>query len=190
MKNRLFKTLVSTLTWAAYALLSLPAQAQTANGNTVYRCVGDDGIANYTNNIAGLKGCEAVSGVTVTTIPAFKAPASTTNTSNNNSNNNNPAPSASPAAQRGNTGPADFPRVSNDTQKQRDELGRRPILEQELKDREQRCAAVRADSYGGIARGANEDIKAYSERMGTLKTQLDRCDADMSALKRELAALK
>ena len=167
-----FKTSLFTVTAFLHALCL--AQA----GNTVYRCVGDDGIANYTNNIVGLRGCEPVAGVTVMTVPAFKpAPVVPTVSAA-------PAPVASsnPAATRANPGPADFPRISADTQKQRDEQGRRPILEQELKDRELRCAAVRSDSNGGIARGATEDIKAYSERMGTLKTQLDRCDADMVAL--------
>jgi hypothetical protein len=149
------------------------------NESVIYRCTSEDGVPTYTNNTLGLKGCQAVNGVSVTTIPGFKAPpaAVTSNTSNTNST-------------RSNVGPADFPKVDSDTQRQRDETGRRPILERELRDREERCAATRKDLNGGPARQPGESDSAFSQRVAAMQTQVERCAADVAAIKRELAALK
>ena len=189
--NTFQKTSVTKLSITiVISIVSATALAQA--DNVVYRCVGDDGVPNYTNAIAGLKGCEPVSGVSVTTIPAFKQQAAPTIPAAVTTPTAPPTATAparnSTGTSTGNTGPADFPRISADTQRQRDDMGRRPILERELKDREERCNSVRANS--NIARGASEEMKAYSERMGTLQSQLDRCDADTAAIKRELSAIR
>jgi Domain of unknown function (DUF4124) len=146
--------------------------------NAVYRCIGDDGVPTYTNNTVGLKGCQTVTGVSVTTIPAFKPPAPAA-----------PAPSTS-AGTRSNVGPADFPKVDLDQQRQRDELGRRPILERELRDREERCTNLRKDVNGGPARQANETDTAFGQRQSAMRNQLERCDADLAAIRREINAIK
>jgi hypothetical protein len=160
----------------AFALLSIVALSH-AQDNAVYRCVGEDGVPTYTNSTAGLKGCQIVSGVSVTTIPGFKAPAPS-------------APVAASAPVRSNVGPADFPKTDLDTQRQRDETGRRPILERELRDREERCAATRKDLNGGPARSPGESDVAFGQRVAAMQTQIERCAADVAAIKRELAALK
>lgn len=172
--NRLF-SLANVLALMAIAITGL---ANAQNDTTIHRCVSDDGVPTYTNNPTGLKGCKAVSGGAVTTVPAFKAP---------------PAPAVSntnASATRSNTGPADFPKVDTDTQRQRDESGRRPILERELRDREERCAATRKDLNGGPARFAGENDTAFGQRVSAMQTQVERCAADVAAIKRELAALK
>jgi hypothetical protein len=170
------KQFLTSLAVLATALVSA-AQAQT--DNAVYRCVGDDGVPTYTNSTVGLKGCQIVTGVTVTTIPAFKPPPAVA------------APSAASASStRNNVGPAEFPKVDADTQRQRDETGRRPILERELRDREERCASTRKDLNGGPARQPGESDAAFGQRVSAMQTQVERCAADVAAIKRELAALK
>jgi hypothetical protein len=147
--------------------------------NAVYRCTGDDGVPTYTNNIAGLKNCQPVTGVSVTTIQAFKPP---------------PAPSvvttSASSGTRSTVGPSDFPRVDNELQRQRDETGRRPILERELRDREERCSATRKDLNGGPVRVPGESDSGFSNRVAAMQMQVERCAADIAAIKRELAALK
>jgi hypothetical protein len=107
-------------------------------------------------------------------LPAFKAPPRPSNTST-----------------ASNTGPADFPKIEADVQKQRDELGRRPILERELRDREERCNLIRKE-YNNAApvKLTAEETSQYQQRVANLKTQAERCDADLLAIRRELSALK
>jgi hypothetical protein len=215
------KRFLTSFACLASALVSI---AQAQNDNAVYRCVGDDGVPTYTNATLGLKGCQVVSGVAVTTIPAFKpnpaaaAPlASTpanggTGIGNGTGNGNGGVGGAAIAGNGGasfgassagaapataprtstvaNVGPADFPRVDSETQRQRDETGRRPILERELRDREERCAATRKDLNGGPARPVGEPELAFAQRVAGMQLQLERCGADLAAIKRELNALK
>lgn len=168
----------------SFTLIIASAVTQTLaqSDNAVYRCVGDDGVPTYTNNTVGLKGCQAVTGVSVTTIPAFKPPTPTTPTS--------PAASGSTGSTRGNVGLADFPKVDSEQQRQRDELGRRPILERELRDREERCANLRKDLNGGPARQAGESDTAFAQRQSAMRNQMERCDADLAAIRREINAIK
>ena len=173
-KTNLPRVLWLTACLISWQAIALPAHAQSS---AVYRCAVNDAPPTYTNNPQNLKGCEIVSGVAVTTVPAFKAPPARTG--------------AASAASTGNPGPADFPKVDTDLQKQRDELGRRPILERELRDREERCALSRKDYSNGSPQKLNaEDAPSYAARLTGLKTQLERCDADLSAIRRELSALK
>ncbi len=168
----------STLMCAASAL---PLAAQAQNENLVHVCVSDDGTPTYTNNIVGLKGCKPLSGVYVTTIPAFKAPPAeprTTSTAN------------AGTSSRSNVGPVDFPREDASSQKQRDETGRRPILERELRDREDRCAGTSRDLNSSPSRYAGENETAYRQRISAMQTQVERCNADLAAIRRELSALK
>lgn len=165
----------------ALAIVALTAMNMVwaQSENVIYRCTSEDGVPTYTNNTLGLKGCQAVSGVSVTTIPGFKAPPAAVASNTNNANST-----------RSNVGPADFPKVDVDTQRQRDETGRRPILERELRDREERCAATRKDLNGGPARQPSESDSAFGQRVSAMQTQVERCAADVAAIKRELAALK
>jgi hypothetical protein len=175
--NRFFTLSFTPRNAVALFVAAIVNMAYAQSDNVVYRCMSEDGVPTYTNSTIGLKGCQAVSGVSVTTIPAFKAPPASA------------APS-SPNNTRGSTGPADFPKVDADAQRQRDETGRRPILERELRDREERCAATRKDLNGGPARQVGESDSAFGQRVATMQTQVERCAADVAAIKRELAALK
>ncbi len=175
MRNYFYKRL------AAMAWLLAPTLCLAQNDNAVYRCTGDDGVPTYTNNTVGLKNCLTVTGVSVTTIPAFKPPpvAAAAPLASNNT-----------ASARSSVGAADFPRVDNELQRQRDETGRRPILERELRDREERCAATRKDLNGGPVRVPGESDSGFANRVAAMQMQVERCAADVAAIKRELAALK
>lgn len=165
--------------------LFVSALCWAQNDNAVYRCTGDDGVPTYTNNIVGLKNCQTVTGVSVTTIPAFKPPPPAPAVSTSTTSTTNTA-----STSRNNIGVADFPRVDNELQRQRDEIGRRPILERELRDREERCAATRKDLNGGPVRVPGESDSGFANRVATMQIQVERCAADIAAIKRELAALK
>jgi hypothetical protein len=174
MKNHYYSSFMALVCVFVSALCS----AQT--DNAVYRCIGDDGVPTYTNNIVGLKNCQTVSGVSVTTIPAFKPPPTPPVVATN----------TAPTSTRSAVGASDFPRVDNELQRQRDETGRRPILERELRDREERCAATKKDLNGGPVRVPGESDSGFANRVAAMQTQVERCAADIAAIKRELAALK
>jgi Domain of unknown function (DUF4124) len=174
MKNHFYRRVIVLPCLLASALCF----AQT--DNAVYRCIGDDGVPTYTNNIVGLKNCQTVTGVSVTTIPAFKPPPTPAVVATNTAT----------ASSRSAVAASDFPRVDNELQRQRDETGRRPILERELRDREERCAATKKDLNGGSVRVPGESDSGFANRVAAMQTQVDRCAADIAAIKRELAALK
>jgi hypothetical protein len=163
-----------------------PVQAN--DENIVYVCLADDGTPTYTNNKVGLSNCKPLSGVFVTTIPAFKMPASekenNTNTTNNTSHINN--------KNTANTymRPVDFPRENTHSQRQRDEVGRRPILENELRDRESRCSVITRSLRAPLPRLPSETDVAFGQRIAAMQAQVERCNADLAAIRRELTALK
>jgi hypothetical protein len=179
--TRLFLITPATTVWVCAALVA-PFNTHAQSENLVHVCVADDGTPTYTNNIVGLKGCKPLSGVYVTTIPAFKAPANDLRPTPTNTGNT--------VSARSNVGPADFPREDVASQKQRDETGRRPILERELRDREERCASTARDLTSGLTRYAGETDVMNKQRMTAMQTQVERCNADLAAIRRELSALK
>jgi hypothetical protein len=167
-------------------ILILSNSVYAEEENIVYVCVADDGTPTYTNNKVGLTNCKPLSGVFVTTIPAFKIPAVESQPSNNNFNNNFAVPRTNNNLLR----PSNFPREDVSSQRQRDELGRRPILETELRDREARCAATMRTLRAPLPRLAGETDAAFGQRITAIQAQVERCNADLAAIRRELAALK
>lgn len=158
--------------------------AYAQEDNTVYVCLSDDGTPTYTNNKAGLSNCKPLSGVTVTTVSAFKLPPleskpvysanSTTHTS----------------ARNNTVTPTNFPREDFNSQRQRDQLGRRPILEAELRERESRCAATVRTLKAPMPRLVGETDTAFEQRIAAMQVQVERCNADLAAIRRELTNLK
>jgi hypothetical protein len=164
-----------------------PVQAN--DENIVYVCLADDGTPTYTNNKVGLSNCKPLSGVFVTTIPAFKMPASekenNTNTTNNTSHISNKNNTVNTYMR-----PVDFPRENTHSQRQRDEVGRRPILENELRDRESRCSVITRSLRAPLPRLSGETDVAFGQRIAAMQAQVERCNADLAAIRRELTALK
>jgi hypothetical protein len=159
---------------------ALPAVAQTAAATAasqVYRCPGPPVL--YTDAIspaeAREKGCRTIEGTPITIIQGRpKAP----------------TPAAAPG---GNTPPASRPadsKVDPGSQRQRDGEARR-ILQDELKKEEDRLAAMQKDYNNGEPerRGDERNYQRYLDRVAEMKAAITRKEADISALKREIAKL-
>ncbi len=152
----------------AAAGASLPSAAQS---DVIYRCIDEQGHKSYQNTGAG-KGCERADGLLMST-PAPPArgdgrPAAA------------PAPSASPAS---------FPRIDSQTQRLRDGERQR-ILEEELRGEEERLARLRAEFNQGQPLAAADETTGsprYRERTQRLSEDIQRAEANVASLRRELA---
>lgn len=154
------------------------AQAQSK----IYRCGND-----YTNEAGAAKrqGCRLVEGGNVTVIqntaPAA-APA--------------PAPraatSTSSAAPRQSSSPAGAPRVDDSAQRSRD-ADARTILEAELSKSQQRLAALQEEYNGGEPQRTALEFRnpqGYIERIAQLKANIERTEADIQGIQREINRLR
>lgn len=157
----------------ALALLLLPLLAQAQS--VVYKCPGPPVL--YTDAIsakeAESKGCKPVEGAPVSVVQALRraaAPAA-------------PVRSESPRA-------SESGRIDPGVQKQRDN-DRRSVLETELRQAESRLAELRREYADGNPErlGSERNYARFQERVSELKAALSRQEADVAALKRELAKL-
>ncbi|HNT37848.1 MAG TPA: hypothetical protein PKO45_01895 [Rubrivivax sp.] len=158
-------------------LCATAARAQTEAGTAasqVYRCPGPPVL--YTDAIspkeAAERGCRTIEGTPITIIQG-------------------PRPRAAPA---GASAPAragsEQARVEPAAQRQRDSEARR-ILEDELKREEEKLAALRKDYNNGQPerRGDERNYQRYLDRVAEMKAAITRKEADVAALKREIAKL-
>ncbi|MCZ2104580.1 MAG: hypothetical protein OZ923_13665 [Comamonadaceae bacterium] len=158
------KSTLFALTFLVGTLVLQPASAQ----DRIYRCGNE-----YTNNVQQAKerGCKLVEGGNVTVLQANKpAPAAAA-----------PAPSV-----------ANGPKVSSSDQKARD-ADARAILTEELRKAQARLADLRKEyNDGAPQRSALElrNVQVYQERTAELKTKVDRAQADVDGIRRELDRLK
>ncbi len=159
-------------------LAALPALAQTpAAASQVYRCPGPPVL--YTDAIspqeARDRGCRTIEGAPITVIQSPR-----------------PRPAASGAG-GGNGASAPRPadsKVDPGAQRQRDSEARRILLE-ELKKEEERLAALQKDYNNGEPerRGDERNYQRYLDRVAEMKAAVTRKEADIAALKREIAKL-
>jgi outer membrane translocation and assembly module TamA len=161
--------------WCAGAVIgaALYGPAAFAQGEgAVYRCKDANGTTMFTNNPGNAKNCEKMQIQSVSTIPAPKLPAARNGSA------------ATPT-------PANFPRVDTAQQKARDE-GRRDLLEEELAKTEAKCNALKKDYNNGEPerQGNERNYVKYQERVAKMKEDVARCDADITALKKEIALVK
>lgn len=163
MLNRLLAPLL--------VLASLGAQAQ----GTVYRCPGPPVL--YTDALsakeANEKGCRTIEGTPITVLQAPKPrPPSTT---------------AAPVAE-GQRGAES--RIDAGQQRVRDDERRR-VLQTELRQAEERLATAQKEFNNGQGerRGDERNYQKYLDRMAELKDNIARQEADIQALKREIAKL-
>lgn len=151
------------------ATVAFAASAQSV----VYRCPGPPVL--YTDALTAAeakeRNCRTIEGATVTVVQAPRKPAT-------------PPPSASGPAR-----PADS-KVDPAAQKARDNDARR-ILADELRREEERLAALQRDFNNGEPerRGDERNYQKYLDRVADMKAQILRKEADIAALKRELAKL-
>lgn len=157
----------------ALALLLWPAVAVHAQDKTVYRCPGPPVL--YTDAMspqeAKDKGCRAIEGVPVTVVPAPPRARAAA-----------PATGASARPGEGRIDPAD--------QRARDSDAKR-ILGDELKREEDRLAEMKREFNNGEPerRGDERNFAKYQERVAEMRAAIQRKEADIAALKRELAKL-
>lgn len=163
--------LMKPLALVAVLLLPLATQAQT-----VYRCPGPPVL--YTDQLspreAEAKGCKPIEAAPVSVVQTPRKPAPA-------SGNQTAQPSARPASER----------VDPAVQKQRDS-DRRAVLEAELRTAETKLAEAKKEYADGQPerRGDERNYQKYLDRVEQLKAALQRAEADVAAIKRELAKVQ
>ena len=156
---------------ALVCALALPA-AHAQDPKPVYRCPGPPVL--YTDAIAAQeardKGCRTIEGAPITIVQAPRARA--------------PASGAASAARNGES------KVDPASQRARDSDARR-ILADELKREEDRLAAMQAEFRGGEPerRGDERNYARYIERVAEMRAAIQRKEADIAAIRREMAKL-
>ena len=152
----------------AVAILALFATPLALGQSTVWRCA-EDGRAHYTNIKKETEGrdCTVVSReVSVV--------------------HSQPAAQAKPSAR-----PANFPRVSPETQRLRDET-RREILENELLSEEKSLAEARAKlaEQESIRNGNERNYQKVLDRLQPFQETVERHERNVMALQQELTRLQ
>jgi hypothetical protein len=164
------------LTTAVFAPVCAWAQAAPAVA-TVYRCPGPPVL--YTDALSAQeardRGCRTIEGAPITVVQGRARPAT----------------AASGASANGSAAPRPAEaRVDPAAQRARDSDARR-ILTEELQREEQRLAALQKDYNNGQPerRGDERNYQRYLDRVAEMKAAITRKEADVTALKRELAKL-
>ena len=157
---------------ALAAVLAVPA-AQAQDAKPVYRCPGPPVL--YTDALSAQeardKGCRTIEGAPITIMQAPPRP--------------RPSAAVASAASR----PGDT-RVDPASQRARDSDARR-ILAEELRREEERLAAMQAEFNNGEPerRGDERNYVRYAERLAEMKAAIQRKEADIAAIRREIAKL-
>ena len=152
---------------------TLPAAAQNT---VVYRCPGNvyTSSGDISAKQAEERGCKPLAAQPVTIVQS-----------------NRPAASG-PAAPRAGTPvpPRPDARIDPSAQRERDNDARR-ILESELRREEERLAALQKEFNNGEPerRGDERNYQKYLDRVAEMKAAIARKEADVAAIKRELAKL-
>jgi hypothetical protein len=156
-------------------LLALTLLPLAGHAQMVYRCPGPPVL--YTDQLsakeAEAQGCK----------PLDAAPVSVVQT---------PRRAAPPPTPPGASAPrAPGERVDPTTQKQRDS-DRRGVLEAELRSAEAKLAELKKEYADGQPerRGDERNYQKYLDRVETLKAAVQRQEADIAAIKRELAKVQ
>ena len=172
MRDNACMSLFQRLLGAALLGAPLLAAAQAAAPGVVYRCPGPPVL--YTDALspqeARERNCRTIEGAPVTIVQQ-RAPATASAP---------PAPAARPAETR----------VDPAAQRARDSDARR-ILTQELRREEQALAELKKEYNNGEPerRGDERNYQRYLDRVAELKSGIARKEADVAAIRRELAKL-
>lgn len=162
------------LTLLSAALIAVPAFAQAE----IFECVDAQGRKSFTNTGEN-KGCKRLNVQPLTTVPAPRVPAQPASA--------NPV---RPAVDQ--RAAASFPRVEADAQRARDS-DRRRILEDELKAEEDKLAKLRGEFNNGQPERHGDETRnfaRYQERVARMGEDIQRSEANIAALRRELALLR
>ncbi len=155
----------TSLLLVAALWVSMPASAQD---KPVYRCPGNLYTDALSPKEASDKGCKTLDGAPITVIQSVA-----------------PRAAAGGAAAKPASGGE---KVSADDQKARDADARR-ILEAELKKEEDALAALQKEYNNGQPerKGDERNFQKYQDRVNEMKAAVTRKEADVAALRRELA---
>jgi len=165
--------IASGLLSAVVAIATLSVQAP-AYADDVYLCTGPNGVPEYRNS-GNVKGCKKLTLPDVVTVPGTRSPRSA---------------GAAPAPAQNNSG-GGFPRVDNATQKARDGE-RRQVLEAELAEEERKLQTLKAEYNNGQPerQGNERNYQKYLDRTAQLKSDIERSQANVDSIRRELGNLK
>jgi len=160
------RTLATCLLAGVGVTASVAAWAQT---RTVYRCPNNVYTSEITEKEAKERGCRTIEGAPITIV----AP---------------PKPAPRPGAANGARGEGE--KVDAKQQRERDSDARK-ILEAELKREEDALAALQKDFNAGEPerQGGERNFARYQERVDEMRKAIERKQADIAALRRELAKL-
>ena len=165
--------------WLAMMLAAMMGMAagQASAQGIVYRCPGPPVL--YTDAMsakeAADKGCRSIEGTPISVIAPSKPRAPT---------------ATATASGSGAGGQSGDLKVDVKDQRVRDD-DRRRILEQELRDAEGKLAKIQQEYNNGQPerRGDERNFQKYLDRTTELKASVSRQEADVQAIKRELAKL-
>jgi hypothetical protein len=159
--------------WLACTALAVAggAYAQQQGTGTVWRCTEQDHRAHYTNIKKETEGKQCI--VVTREVSVISGP---------------PAQQRSAAAT---PTPPNFPRVDKDTQKSRDD-GRRRILEDELNTEQKGLSDARSKlaEQEGVRNADEKNYQRVIDRLKPYQDAVERHERNVSALMRELAALR
>lgn len=157
----------------ALACAAGPAMAQ--DSKPVYRCPGPPVL--YTDQLtpaeARERGCRTIEGAAVTVVAPPR-----------------PAPRPAASAPGGSTAQPGATRIDPAAQRARDNDARR-ILGEELKREEEALAGLQREFNGGEPerRGDERNFARYQERVAEMRAAIQRKEADIAAIRREVAKL-
>ena len=163
---------ISRARWLLAAAGLLAAVGAQAQERVVFRCPGNLYTDQITAKEAAARGCKMLDGAPITVI---------------SSPPRRPAPAAVTGAAAGS---APDSRVEIQQQRQRDS-DRRRILESELAREEERLAALQREYNNGEPerQGNERNFQKFLDRVAELKANVERSQADVAALRREVAKL-
>ena len=158
----------------ACGLLLGMAAVTTPAWSQIFRCVDGDGKITY-SNVGAHKGCKRMQLDTPNTV-ASSPPARTTGRT--------PGAAANPT-------PVDFPKVSGDAQKSRDN-DRRTILEQELGAEQKSLEQAKKElsEQEAIRQGNEKNYQRVLDRLQPYKDKVAQHERNIEAITKELSKLK
>ena len=158
---------------AALTMSAMAAGAGAQTGSVYYVCPGNIFTNTISAKEAETKGCKAREAQQPTSVPAPKPRPASTGTA---------APSSAPR-------PAES-RIDSSEQKARDTDARR-ILETELRKEEEKLEALRREYNNGEPerKGEERNSQKYADRVAEMKAAIQRKEADLAAIRREMGKL-
>jgi hypothetical protein len=143
------------------ALLAFAVRAE------IYECVDPNGNKRFTNIKSEAKGCKLLDIGPINTVPAPKAPATA------------------------GSGPANFPKVDPQTQKQRDS-DRRRILQQELANEQKLLDQAQKElaEQESIRLGSERNYQRVLDRLEPYKKKVKLHEDNIASLRKEMANLR